>query len=155
MGDRLGLGAIAGAVQFLARAKKRQRLQRLGTGLKKFAMQLAERLRIFDRDFGRELAAAFAGADFLAARTAVHVTASFQFDEITAVAEDDAFIQPGSNGFHGMVCVPGEDVVDGAGGRVSQESAATDAKARKIPTASRGPTFSLRKRIAMGTLTTG
>ncbi len=68
-------------------------------------MQLAERVRIFDSHFRCELAAALAGADLFTTRSAVHVTAAFQFDEITAVAEDDAVFKQVSDGFHAMASV--------------------------------------------------
>ena len=96
----LGLRAVARAVQFLARGEEGERLQHLRAGLEEFAVQLAERVRIFHGHFRRELAAAFARANFFTARTAVHIAASFQFDEITTVPEEDAFFQHGSDRFH-------------------------------------------------------
>ena len=54
-------------------------------------MQLAQRVGLLDRHLGRELAAAAAGADLLAARAAVDVPAALQLDQIAAVADDDAF----------------------------------------------------------------
>src|SRR5204862_4526432 len=108
--DDLGLCTIAGAVQFVACGEKRERLQHLRAGLEKFPMQFAEGVRVLDGHFGRELAAAFAGADFVATRTAVHVTATLEFDEVTAVSEDSAFFQQSSDGFHATASVFGADV---------------------------------------------
>ena len=119
-------------------------------------MQLAQRVRIFNRHFRRELAAALAGADLFTARSTVHVTAAFQFDEIAAVAEHDALVKQGSDGFHAMVSVFAAGLVRaGCRGCLSQQSAATDTSARKIPLPSRALMRSPRKKIATGTLTSG
>ena len=83
-------GAVAGAAQLLARAEKRERLQHLRAGAEKLAVQLAQRVGMLDRDLRRELPAAAAGADLLAARAAVDVAAALQFDQIAAVADDGA-----------------------------------------------------------------
>ena len=113
-------------------------------------MQFAQRVRILDGDFRRELAAALAGADFLATGTAVHVTAAFEFDQIAAVAEHGAGFHEVVDGrFHVLV-----SDVDGVG-CFSQERAATAANERPMPIHSRRLTFSWRKRMASGTVTTG
>jgi hypothetical protein len=98
--DRLRLRSIARAGQLLARAEEGQRLKNLGSGPEEFAMQLTEGLGLLDGNFGRELTAALARANLFAAGAAVHIAASFQFDEIASVAEDDGVFEESGNGLH-------------------------------------------------------
>ena len=101
MVDPLRFRAVARAAKLFARAEERQGLQHVRAGAEKFTVQFAQSVGIIDGDFGCELSAAAAGADLLAPRTAVHIAAPFEFDEIAAVADSDAFFQEFSNGlFH-------------------------------------------------------
>src|ERR1043166_47907 len=105
-------------------------------------------------DFGRELTAALAGSDFFAAGAAVHVPATLEFDQITAVPQHNAILKQGQNRFHkGSSGFNFES--SGVAGRDSQASAMAEIKASRIPSASRQPIRSFRKRIATGMLTTG
>ena len=97
--DLLGLRPVAGPVQLLARAEKRQRLQHLRAGVEELAVQFAQRIGMLDGDLGRELAAAAAGADLLAAGAAVDVAAALQFDQIAAVADDRSLLDKFSDRF--------------------------------------------------------
>ena len=63
-------------------------------------MQFAQGVGMLDGYFGRELAAAFASPNFLAAGAAIDVAAAFEFDQIAAVAEDDPFFQERGDGAH-------------------------------------------------------
>ena len=113
--DFFRLSAIAGAAQLFARAKKRQRLQHMRAGVEKLAMQLAERIRMLDGDLRRELAAAAAGADLLAAGAAVHIAAALQLDQVAAIANDEALFETISNGFHGASSVSSAEACGASG----------------------------------------
>ena len=63
-------------------------------------MQFAKRVGILNRHFRSKLSTAAAGPELLAARATVHVTAAFEFDEISAVAENDTFVEQSGNRFH-------------------------------------------------------
>ena len=53
-------------------------------------MQFAQTLWVLNRHLRRVLFASFAGADPFLSRTTIDVAAPLQFDQVTAVAEDDA-----------------------------------------------------------------
>src|SRR5260370_22360561 len=99
--DRLSLRTIPCTVQFLSGAKKGKRLKHLRARAKKFAVQLAKGVRIFEGNFRCKLAAPFARADPFATGTTVHISAALQFDQVAAVPENDAFFEQLINGFHG------------------------------------------------------
>jgi hypothetical protein len=101
--DLFGLGAVAGAVQFFARAEECQRLENLRTGCQKLAVQLAQRVRLLDGDLRSELAAAAPGADLLAPRAAVDIAAPLEFDQVATVADDRAFVHQFGNRLHPSV----------------------------------------------------
>ena len=63
-------------------------------------MQLAQRVGMFDGDFGRKLTAAAAGADLFASGAAVDVSAALEFDQIAAVADDGALLHEFGDRFH-------------------------------------------------------
>ena len=100
--DLLGLRAVAGPVKLFARAEECERLQHLRAGVEKLAVKLPQRVGVLDGHLRRELAATLAGADLFATGPAVHATAAFEFDEITAVAQDNSFFEESSDGFHGL-----------------------------------------------------
>ena len=102
MVDLLGLRAVAGPVKLFARAEECERLQHLRAGVEKLAVKLPQRVGVLDGHLRRELAATLAGADLFATGPAVHATAAFEFDEITAVAQDNSFFEESSDGFHGL-----------------------------------------------------
>ncbi len=70
-------------------------------------MQFAQCIGLLDRHFGRELPAATARADLLAPGAAVDIPAAFQFNQIAAVAEDDAGLHQFHDAFHARVSVAG------------------------------------------------
>ena len=72
--------------QLVAAGVKRQRLQNIGTGLAKLNMQFAQRVGMQQSDFRSE-------------RTRAHPSPFFQFQQITAVAEDGTFLQTLENAF--------------------------------------------------------
>ena len=53
-------------------------------------MQFAQSVGMLDRHFGSELPASFAGADLFASRAAIDPAAAFQFDQVSAIAQDNA-----------------------------------------------------------------
>src|SRR5262249_29039850 len=86
--DRLRLPAVARPVQLFARPEKGQGLQNPATRAQKFRRHLARRVRRAQGALRRDLAAPATGAHLLPPRTALDVTATLQFDEIAAVAQD-------------------------------------------------------------------
>ena len=78
--------------QFVAAGIKRQRLQDIGAGFAKLDMQFAQRVWMQQRNFGSE-------------RTRAHPSAFFQFQQITAVAQDRTFLEAFENAFFlAMMC---------------------------------------------------
>ena len=117
-------------------------------------MQFAQRIGMLNGHFGGELTAAFAGSHLFTPRTAIDIAAAFQFDQVTAVTQDNAFIKEGSDRFHVGSCGLSFEI-SVAGGRDSRESATAAARAKVMPTDSRQPIRSPSKRMAIGILTSG
>jgi hypothetical protein len=72
----------------------------LGAGIEKLPMQLAERVRVLDGHLRRELAAPATRADLLASGPAVDIAAALEFQQISAVADDDAVLEQFRKEFH-------------------------------------------------------
>jgi hypothetical protein len=56
-------------------------------------MQFTQRVGILDRNLGRELTAPFASPNLLAPGPALHITAAFQLDQITTIAQNRPVVQ--------------------------------------------------------------
>ncbi len=72
--------------EFVAAGVKGQRLQDIGAGFAKFDVQFAKRVGMQQGDFGSE-------------RTRAHPSALFEFQQITAVAQDWSFFEAIENAF--------------------------------------------------------
>src|SRR6267142_1529059 len=135
---------VSGTPQLLSGAEESERLQHLRADIEKLAVQFSQRIRVLDGNFGRELTTALTRAHCFAPGAAIDIPAAFQFDQITAVAQDDTLLQQCLDQFHIGTSGFNFGTSEAACGD-SHESATAEIKASMIPRASRQPMRSCRK----------
>src|ERR1700730_3923316 len=90
--DGLGLFSVSGSMQLFPGSEEGECLQHLRSRVEKFAMQLAQGIRMLDGYFGSECSAAFARPDLFASRAAVHPAAALQFNEVSSITQYNALL---------------------------------------------------------------
>src|SRR4051812_20564057 len=114
-------------------------------------MQLTQCGRILNGNLRGELAAPLTGAYSLTARAAIDIAAALQFNQVTAVAEDDAVPKELVNRLHRTVSACRLECLVVTVGS-SQDSNTTAVSASAMPRDSRQPIRSSNATIAIGML---